>query len=89
MSRTADISFTGDATEPAEQFFVMLIGWDMTVFPEDGNPFNGHLISISGTKKDGQLKGLWERVDETGTPVPDEPQIELDLYDELDRVEIY
>lgn len=90
MSRNAVISFADEATEPAEQFFVMLIGWHMTVTPEpniDLLPFNGELVSV-GVAEDGHLKGVWRRTDPDGTLLPDEEPVMLDLYDELDRVEV-
>ena len=88
--RSAVISFSEEATEPAENMFVMLIGWNMTVVPEatvDLEPFNAELISVAVTKE-GNLKGLWDRVDNEGRRIPEEPTVELDLYDELDRVEV-
>lgn len=91
MSRTADISFTDDAYEPAEQFFMMLIGWHMTVVPEanvDIAPFIGELTGVGVTPDDGHIKGIWKQIDSVGDALPGEPEVMLDIYDELDRVEI-
>jgi len=91
MSRTADISFSDEATEPAEQFFVMLIGYDMIVIPEvttEIPPFTAELVSIGVGEGDGQLKGVWRPVDQVGKPIDSADPIMLDLYDELDRVEV-
>lgn len=91
MSRVAVIAFNEEATEPAEQIFVALIGWHMTVIPEpniDILPFTGELTSIGVNQADGNLKGIWKQTDNEGNYLDDKQEIMLDLYDELDRVEV-
>lgn len=91
MSRTADISFTDEAVEASEQFFMMLIGWSMTVIPEaniDIAPFIGELTGVGVSEGDGQIKGIWKQLDSSGNLLPGEPEVMLDIYDELDRVEV-
>lgn len=85
---TADISFNPEASELAEQMFVILIGWTMTVIPEpdvDMQPFHAELVSIIADK-DGLLKGVFKPINYDGDRVGDD--VALSLYQELDRVEI-
>lgn len=89
--KLAVIAFTEGAVEPAETTFVSLIGWHMTVMPSphiDIAPFTGELTSIGVNKEDGNLKGIWRPTDTIGNYIPDALEVMLDLYDELDQVEV-
>lgn len=88
MSVLATIAFQPEAYDSAADAFRQIQGYTVDVVPTKGERFTAELLDVIVNDHDGQYRVVLARWDEQAGRGNRNDTVTLDIYDELERMEV-